>query len=172
MSIWRFVDSKFMVSVLWNQYWYDPHSRTIQREATILNELDSMPPDAFRAELHASLISFYEGVLKVPCAGWRPEAYYAIVCTNTSWSICAYVQNGTCTYTYIHFLIYISWNVYTSTRIYMVYTCKSKYVYVHGIYVYIHVYTYIHVRVIECIYMYIPCTYMYIPGPDSKVLSR
>ncbi len=33
-----------------------------------------MPPDAFRAELRASLISFYEGVLKVPGAGGRPEA--------------------------------------------------------------------------------------------------
>ncbi len=35
--------------------------------------LDSMPPDAFQAELRASLISFYEGVFKVPGAGC-PEA--------------------------------------------------------------------------------------------------
>jgi hypothetical protein len=33
-----------------------------------------MPPDTFRAELRASLISFYEGVLKVPGAGGHPEA--------------------------------------------------------------------------------------------------
>jgi hypothetical protein len=33
-----------------------------------------MPPDAFQAELRASLISFYEGVLKVPGACGRPKA--------------------------------------------------------------------------------------------------
>jgi hypothetical protein len=78
MSIWRFLDSKFIVSVIWNPYWYAPHSRTIQHQAPVLKELDSLPPDAFRgeirAELSASLISFYEGVLKVPGAGRRPEA--------------------------------------------------------------------------------------------------
>ena len=34
-----------------------------------------MSPDAFRTtELQAALISFYDGVLKVPGAGGRPEA--------------------------------------------------------------------------------------------------
>jgi hypothetical protein len=33
-----------------------------------------MTPDAFQAELHASLTSFYEDILKVPCAGGRPQA--------------------------------------------------------------------------------------------------
>ena len=46
-----------------------PHSRALQHEATILKELDSMTPDDFRAELRAALISFYEGILKVPGAG-------------------------------------------------------------------------------------------------------
>ena len=48
-----------------------PH---LQHEATILHELDSMTPDAFRVELHASLTSFYEDILKVPGAGGRPQA--------------------------------------------------------------------------------------------------
>jgi hypothetical protein len=68
MSIWRFVDSKIIVSAIRNQYWYVPHSRVLQHKATILKELDSMPSDAFRTELCASLISFCEGVLKVPGA--------------------------------------------------------------------------------------------------------
>jgi hypothetical protein len=51
-----------------------PHSRALQHEATILHELDSMTPDAFRAELRASLTSFYEEILKVPGAGGRPQA--------------------------------------------------------------------------------------------------
>ena len=33
-----------------------------------------MTPDAFRAELRASLTSFYEDILKVPGAGGRPQA--------------------------------------------------------------------------------------------------
>ena len=40
----------------------------------MLKELDSMTPDAFRAELRTALISFYEGILKVPRAGGRPVA--------------------------------------------------------------------------------------------------
>jgi hypothetical protein len=48
-----------------------PH---LQHKATILHELDSMTPDAFRAELRASPTSFYEDILKVPCAGGRPQA--------------------------------------------------------------------------------------------------
>ena len=40
----------------------------------MLKELDSMTPDAFRAELRTALISFYEGILKVPGAGGRPVA--------------------------------------------------------------------------------------------------
>jgi hypothetical protein len=51
---------------------YAPHSRAIQHEETILKELDSMTPDDFRAELCAALISFYDGILKVPGAGGRP----------------------------------------------------------------------------------------------------
>ena len=39
--------------------------------ATILHELDSMTPDAFQAELRAPLISFYEGILKVPSVSSR-----------------------------------------------------------------------------------------------------
>ena len=48
-----------------------PH---LQHKATILHELDSMTPDAFQAELCASLTSFYEDILKVPGAGGRPQA--------------------------------------------------------------------------------------------------
>jgi hypothetical protein len=51
-----------------------PHSRALEHEATILKELDSMPPAAFRAELRAALNAFYEGILKIPGAGGRPEA--------------------------------------------------------------------------------------------------
>jgi hypothetical protein len=51
-----------------------PHSRALEHEATMLQELDSMTPDAFRAELRTALISFYEGILKVPGAGGRPVA--------------------------------------------------------------------------------------------------
>jgi hypothetical protein len=40
----------------------------------MLKELDSMPPDAFLAELRTVLISLYEGILKVPGAGGRPVA--------------------------------------------------------------------------------------------------
>jgi hypothetical protein len=65
---------RYLLFVIWNPYVYAPHSRAIQHEATILKELDSMPPDAFWAELSASLIPFYKGLLKVPGAGGRPEA--------------------------------------------------------------------------------------------------
>jgi hypothetical protein len=51
-----------------------PHSRALQHEATILQELDSMTRDDFWAELRAALISFCEGVLKVPGARGRPTA--------------------------------------------------------------------------------------------------
>ena len=40
----------------------------------MLKELDSMTPDDFRAELRTALISFYEGILKIPGAGGRPVA--------------------------------------------------------------------------------------------------
>ncbi len=50
-----------------------PHSRALQYEATILQELDSMTPDDFRTELRDSLTSLYEGVLKVSCACRRPQ---------------------------------------------------------------------------------------------------
>jgi hypothetical protein len=49
------------------------HSRALQYRASIMQELDSMPPDDFRAELRDSLTSLYEGVLKVSCAGRRPQ---------------------------------------------------------------------------------------------------
>jgi hypothetical protein len=90
----------------------------------------------------------------------------AIVCTNTSWSVvCVYVQNGKCTYTYIHFLTCIHTYIHGNT-------CKCKYVYVHGIYVYIHVYTFMYElsNAYTCIYHVHSC--IYIPGPDSKILSR
>jgi hypothetical protein len=38
-----------------------------------MQELDSMTPDDFRAEVHDSLTSFYVGVLKGPCAGGFPN---------------------------------------------------------------------------------------------------
>ncbi len=47
-----------------------PH---LQHETTILHELDSMTPDAFRAELRASLTSFYEDILKVPARADVPK---------------------------------------------------------------------------------------------------
>ncbi len=51
-----------------------PHSRTLQHEASILKELDSMPPDDFRTELRGSLTDFYENILKNAGAGGRPVA--------------------------------------------------------------------------------------------------
>ncbi len=51
-----------------------PHSRALQHEASILKELDSMPPDDFRTELCGSLTDFYENILKKACAGGRPVA--------------------------------------------------------------------------------------------------
>jgi hypothetical protein len=50
------------------------HSRANQHEASILKELDSMPPDDFRTELSCSLADFYENILKKACAGGRPVA--------------------------------------------------------------------------------------------------
>ncbi len=50
------------------------HSSAIQYEATTLQALDEMPTDEFWTDLRDSLISFYEGVLKVPGAGGRPQA--------------------------------------------------------------------------------------------------
>ncbi len=50
-----------------------PHhdSRSLQHEASILNELDSMSPgpDDFRTELRGSLTYFYENILKKAGAG-------------------------------------------------------------------------------------------------------
>jgi hypothetical protein len=51
-----------------------PHSLTLQHEASILKELDSMPPDDFRTELRGSLTNFYENILKKASAGGRPVA--------------------------------------------------------------------------------------------------
>ncbi len=51
-----------------------PHSRALQHEASILKELDSMPPDDFQTELSGSLTNFYENILKKAGAGGRPVA--------------------------------------------------------------------------------------------------
>jgi hypothetical protein len=51
-----------------------PHSRALQHEASILKELDSMPPDDFQTELRGSLTNFYEDILKKACSGGRPVA--------------------------------------------------------------------------------------------------
>jgi hypothetical protein len=51
-----------------------PHSRALQHEASILKELDSMPPDDFRTKLSGSLTDFYENILKKAGAGGRPVA--------------------------------------------------------------------------------------------------
>ncbi len=40
-----------------------PHSSTLQHEASILEELDSMPPNEFCTELHKSLTAFYDKIL-------------------------------------------------------------------------------------------------------------
>ncbi len=68
-----------------------------------------------------------------------------------------------CTYTmHASTCMYVSWIV--QTRMYMVHSLQSIYMYVHGIY--------IDVRVSACVYMYIPCTLhtsMYMYGPDSYV---
>jgi hypothetical protein len=49
-----------------------PHSSALQHEASILKELDSMPPDDFRTELRGSFIDFYENIFKKAGAGGRP----------------------------------------------------------------------------------------------------
>ena len=46
----------------------------IQHKASILNEFYTMPPDAFRTEIHDSLTAFYENILKKDGAGGRPVA--------------------------------------------------------------------------------------------------
>ena len=51
-----------------------PHSRALQIEATILKELDSMTPADFRTQLRTALISYYDGILKLPGAAGQPEA--------------------------------------------------------------------------------------------------
>ncbi len=50
-----------------------PHSHALQYEATLRHELYSMTPDDFWTELRDFLITFYEGVLKVPSACRRPK---------------------------------------------------------------------------------------------------
>ena len=49
-----------------------PHTRALQHEASILKELDSMPPDDFRTELCGSFTDFYENILKNAGTGGRP----------------------------------------------------------------------------------------------------
>ena len=51
-----------------------PHARALQYEATVLKVLKSMPADDFRSELRSALISYYDGILKIPVACGRPEA--------------------------------------------------------------------------------------------------
>ena len=51
-----------------------PHARALQYEATVLKVLKSMPADDFRSELRSALISYYDGILKIPGACGRPEA--------------------------------------------------------------------------------------------------
>jgi hypothetical protein len=51
-----------------------PHSRALQHEASILEALNSMPPDEFRTELRDSLTNFYEKILLRAGAGGRPVA--------------------------------------------------------------------------------------------------
>jgi hypothetical protein len=51
-----------------------PHARALQYEATILKVLKSLPADDFRSELRSALISYYDGILKIPGACGRPEA--------------------------------------------------------------------------------------------------
>ncbi len=50
------------------------HSLTLQHEASILKELDSMPPDDLRTEFSGSLTDFCENILKKAGAGGRPVA--------------------------------------------------------------------------------------------------
>jgi len=50
------------------------HARVFQYEATVLKVLKSMPADDFRSELRSALISYYDGILKIPGACGRPEA--------------------------------------------------------------------------------------------------
>jgi hypothetical protein len=49
--------------------------RALQHEASILKELDSMPPDDFRTELRGSFTDFYENILKKACAGGRSRKF-------------------------------------------------------------------------------------------------
>jgi hypothetical protein len=51
-----------------------PHSSSLQHEASIPKELDSMPPDDFWTELRGPLTDFYENILKKAGAGGRPVA--------------------------------------------------------------------------------------------------
>lgn len=51
-----------------------PHARALEYEATILEVLESMPAHDFRSELRSALISYYDGILKIPGAVGRPEA--------------------------------------------------------------------------------------------------
>ena len=49
-----------------------PISSTLMHEASVLKELDDMPPDQYQAELCETLTAFYEKILKKVCAGGRP----------------------------------------------------------------------------------------------------
>jgi hypothetical protein len=53
-----------------------PHSRALQHEASILKELDSMPPDDFQTELRAYRTNFYENILN---RRWGTSRCHALV---------------------------------------------------------------------------------------------
>ena len=61
-----------------------PYSRTLQHEASILKELDAVPPDEFRTELSDSLTAFFENILKKSGAGGRPAASMAECTQDTT----------------------------------------------------------------------------------------
>jgi hypothetical protein len=51
-----------------------PLVHALQHEASVLKELDAMPPDEFRTELRDSLTAFYENNFKKSGAEGRPAA--------------------------------------------------------------------------------------------------
>jgi hypothetical protein len=51
-----------------------PHSRALQHKASILEALNSMPPDEFRTELSDCLTDFYEKILLRAGSGGCPVA--------------------------------------------------------------------------------------------------
>ena len=69
-----------------------PHSRALQHEASILKELDSMPPDDFWTELRGSLTNFYENIAcgggsrsTPPRSGGATDASPGAACRQRRW---------------------------------------------------------------------------------------